>query len=241
MSPPSGEQPGLALPGLATMRGLDGPLVRPLVAHGQAVEEFDDLTGDESAQELGRARAVLEQAWPHAAAEVDCFVRGVVASRAAPGHQGSGSSSMCPFVVSVAIERNVWPLALADALVHEAAHVKLRCAMRFVELLDDDGTPRFRHPWRADPRPLEALLVACHAFAAVHRLYVLQVAANPGDGRAVAYAARLEREVAAAMEALGGADGLTPAGRFVASTLLREFERSIRLSSQRGASARPGA
>jgi hypothetical protein len=218
----------------ALLAVLPRELLRPLIPSGRSADAGPDVPPAVRREELGRALALLDEVWPEAAREVAFLVRSVAYTEGATGRLASGSSALCPFVVAIACGRGLWPGFLADTLVHEASHIKLRLAMLVAPMVRDNGTPRYRHPWRADLRPPEAILVACHAFVAIHRFYVLCVTHArcdlPGRERASAEERRLRDEVAAALEELRGAtESFTAAGGRVAALLADEYARSCRL------------
>jgi HEXXH motif-containing protein len=177
--------------------------------------------------ELDAAMRLLGAVWPEAAAEVALLVRALCDTVAPPGRQTSGSSAACPFVVAIAFEAGAWPGYLADALVHESSHIKLRLISRLAAVVaGDGGAADYRHPWRAEARPLEAVLVACHAFVAVHRFHARCVRVR-GDEEARAEHRRLGPEVARALAELRrGEPLLTTVGRNLAQRLSDAYERT---------------
>jgi hypothetical protein len=176
--------------------------------------------------ELNAAMVLLCEVWPEASAEVTLLVRAVLDGVAPAGRQTSGSSASCPFVIAIDFEAGAWPGFLADALVHETSHMKLRLVTSLDPVVHDGGEASYHHPWRPEERPIEAVLVACHAFVAVHRFHV-SCARVRGDQRARAQCRQLGPELQSALAELRrGWASLTPTGRHIADLLLREQERT---------------
>jgi len=177
-------------------------------------------------RELDGAMGLLRAVWPQAADEVSLLVRVLIDGVAPPGHQTSGSSAACPFVVVIEFEAGAWPGFLADALVHECSHLKLRMAGKVEPLVAREGAARYRHPWRPDERPAEAVLVACHAFVAVHRFH-MKCARMRRDEEARTECRRLDTEVGQALQELRRAQpSLTALGRSIAQRLYDEYART---------------
>lgn len=177
-------------------------------------------------QSLVDALALLARLWPSAEREVRYFVRAVVACTLPPGRQASGSSELCPFAVRVDFCAGDPSHLLADALVHEAAHVKLRLSGIAKDLCVHDDPHTLHHPWRPEARPIVAVLVACHAFVAIHGFHVRR-ALLIGSDDALRFEARLRAEVAEALAALGSAeDRLTELGRAFTVLLEKGFARN---------------
>jgi hypothetical protein len=176
--------------------------------------------------ELEAAMALLREVWPEAAREVTLLVRALLDGVAPAGRQTSGSSSSCPFVIAIDFEAGAWPGFLADAFVHETSHIKLRLVTSLEPVAQDDGQDSYRHPWRPEARPIEAVLVACHAFVAVYRFHV-RCARVRGDERARAQCRQLGPELRSALAELRrGWTSLTPTGQHIGALLFSEQERT---------------
>ncbi|WP_052809819.1 HEXXH motif domain-containing protein [Streptomonospora alba] len=80
--------------------------------------------------------------------------------------------------------------ALALGLLHEFQHAKLNALLDLTALYTDPGQPRHYAPWRADPRPLPALLHGIYAHAAVAEFW--QVRRSRSTGRPAADFAHFE-------------------------------------------------
>ena len=124
-------------------------------------------------------------------------------------------------------------MILADALIHECAHLKLRLAMGLARFCEIGGRAAYRHPWRQEDRPLEALMVATHAFVAIHHFSLRLVRLIPSVS-ASANEARLRDEVAQAFAALNAAQNrLPPNGRALALRLNAIFTNGVAQAHRR--------
>lgn len=201
--------------------GLGGILYMPLDALPALApaRELDPTDPMRLASRLREAWSLLDHTWPEAGRETRYFVLAVASGCMPAGRQCSGSSEQHPFAIRIDFCASDPAHLLADAIVHEAAHVKLRLAHLLSDMCGADDTPRLHHPWKSELRPLSAVFVACHAFVAVHGFHARRCALGvPG---AAAIEATLRAEVAESLDTLAGAGCRAEAGRsFVA--LLRE-------------------
>ena len=200
----------------------------PAVARTPELEATDDHALSECLQ---AALDLLSGVWPAARREVRYFVRAVASGQMTAGRQSSGSSVSHPFAIRVDFCPDDPLHLLADALVHEAAHVKLRLAGSVATFCIPEDDQRMHHPWRPDPRPLSAMFVACHAFVAVHGFHARRHATGMAADDCVE--AGLRPEVAQALATLLAASGLTDAGRSFAEMLASEFEANCRIVGAR--------
>src|SRR5262249_48870199 len=150
------------------------------------------------------------------------------------GRQESGSSELCPFAVRVDFCGDDPTHLLADALVHEAAHVKLRLSGILKDLSIRDDPPTLHHPWRPEARPISAVLVACHAFVAIHGFHARR-ALSGDDDEAAGFEARLRGEVSEALATLAAraSDRLTDLGRAFVAVLSCSFNEHCALLDAR--------
>jgi len=88
------------------------------------------------------------------------LVRGIIAFEQTAGRQSSGSSELCPFAARIDFCPQDPIELLADALVHESAHIKLRLTQLVGQMCPPDGAASYHHPWRREARPLSAVVVA---------------------------------------------------------------------------------
>ncbi|MER7889759.1 HEXXH motif-containing putative peptide modification protein [Micromonospora sp. NPDC094482] len=106
------------------------------------------------------------------------------------------------------------PQTLALLLVHELQHTKLGALLDLLPLHDTGGPPRYRAPWRLDPRPVGALLQGAYAHLGVAEVWRRR--RHDGVDAAFEYAYWRE-QTARAVAQLTGCAELTAAGRaFVA-------------------------
>ena len=230
-SPPS--LVGTNQPAIAWMRPIDSRDTPALNGPDPPGAGEAPLTSAEAAAAFAAARDLLERVWPEALREILYMIRGLRAARARPGRQSSGSSASCPFVVRLSFDPGAPPMVLADALIHECAHLKLRLAMALARFCEIGGPPTYRHPWRQEDRPLEALMVATHAFVAIHHFSLRLVRLIPSVG-ASANEARLRDEVAQAFAALNAAQNrLPPTGRALALRLNAIFTDGVAQAHRR--------
>jgi hypothetical protein len=112
------------------------------------------------------------------------------------------------------------PMTMVEALVHEFQHNKLNALHELDDVLENAAGEAYPSPVRPDPRPLQGVLLAVHAFVPVARLYERMIEA--GDGRAQAERWRdIVRGNREGMEVLRAHARPTPVGR----GLLDELER----------------
>ena len=107
---------------------------------------------------------------------------------------------------------------LALLMIHEAQHVKLGALLNFVRLYRSGGQPVHHAPWRADPRPVGALLQGTYAHLGVTDYWRMRRHLDPEPRAATArfeYAYWLE-QTRRATGTLARSGELTAAGeRFV--------------------------
>ena len=70
------------------------------------------------------------------------------------------------------------PMTMTEAIVHEVSHNKLNALLELDPLLENAFEPLFTSPVRPDPRPLQGILLAVHAFLPIERLYERMIAAG---------------------------------------------------------------
>ncbi|MGH3313132.1 MAG: aKG-HExxH-type peptide beta-hydroxylase, partial [Streptomyces sp.] len=165
------------------------------------------------------ALVLLESADPGRGSEVISLVRSVVPLAGAPGRTVSATLGAAPCGVLTQLPGTA--LELAAVLVHEVQHSKLAVLADLTPLHQDDGAAsgaaRYPVAWRADPRPLSAVLQGTYAHLALADLWH-RLAARRGATPAARSAARARREeyrgqVAQALAVLRESGELTGAGR----------------------------
>jgi HEXXH motif-containing protein len=70
------------------------------------------------------------------------------------------------------------PMTMTEAIVHEVSHNELNALLELDPLLENAFEPLFTSPVRPDPRPLQGILLAVHAFLPIERLYERMIAAG---------------------------------------------------------------
>jgi HEXXH motif-containing protein len=140
------------------------------------------------ASQLDDAWALLCEASPDAAAIVRNEVQQVIPLRLAERHL-SYSLSNFPGAIFVGAARSLWPVA--EALVHEAAHVRLNHAAEASPLTLGGRDTVCYSPWRDDPRPVEGVVHGVYAFSLVLGFWLesLESGAERLDDSGRAYAA----------------------------------------------------
>lgn len=72
-------------------------------------------------------------------------------------------------------------MTMVEAIIHEFQHNKLHAQLELDPLLENAFWPLYSSPVRPDPRPLQGVLLAVHAFLPVARLYqLMRAAGHPG-------------------------------------------------------------
>lgn len=231
----------LDVPEACELESAPDPACAPRLGHGRFVrlrltdcpqlarmlyppEKESTLAADVIDHEVAEALDLLGAVWPEAICDLETFARALFVIESPAGLYSSGSDASMPFILKVTCAPGSWPALLADSLVHEVAHVKLRIAMRLATFCDKDETPRFRHPWRADERPLRAVILAAHAFVSIFGWYARLAQTDSHHHAAGLEARRLRSEVGTAIASLRGAIGLTELGRRLTSHLAAAFE-----------------
>ena len=129
------------------------------------------LAPAELAEAAGRVRAaieLLEAAAPELAAEIAALVRQIVLVRAAEGSErdfGGASSFHLWGAVFLNADRYRERVAIAEGLVHEAAHLLLFGEAEGERIVENDDGERHVSPLRDDPRPLDGIAHATFVLA----------------------------------------------------------------------------
>jgi HEXXH motif-containing protein len=75
-------------------------------------------------------------------------------------------------------------MTMVEATIHEFQHNKLHAELELDPLLHNAFSPLYSSPVRPDPRPLQGVLLAVHAFQPVARLYqLMRAAGHEGTGQ----------------------------------------------------------
>lgn len=161
------------------------------------------------------ALGVLRSADPERAAEVTALVRAVVPVRWKPCSRASATRGCAPWAVLATLPGS--PEEMAEVLVHEVQHSKLAVLDDLVRLHHGPADAVYEVGWRADRRPLGAVIQGTYAHLALADLWH-RLATEPGTGDTARRAARVRREdyraqVADALSLLLESGQLTAKGR----------------------------
>ena len=116
---------------------------------------------------------------PELRAEIDLFLHQVVpVGFDAHSHL---SASYQEIIGTVYMTLHPHQMTMVEATIHEFQHNKLHALLELDPLLDNAFHPLYSSPVRPDPRPLQGVLLAVHAFVPVARLYqLMREAGHPG-------------------------------------------------------------
>lgn len=237
--PPYSRATGPGWHGLRPMPGSAGALLDDLDPHRASIRPAGrfapPLTGDSTGG--GRARAwtarwsaaltLLGAADPERRWEVASLVRAVVPLLRTPGGTSSGTLRSAPWGVLTELPEKAGDMAAV--LVHEVQHSKLAVLCDVTPLHHANGAAVHHVPWRADARPLDAVLQGTYAHLALADLWYRlnrRPAATPA-ARAIARA-RCEdyrEQVASPLALLRGCGELTSRGREFTDGMTRHHAR----------------
>ncbi|PRY29310.1 aKG-HExxH-type peptide beta-hydroxylase [Pseudosporangium ferrugineum] len=152
-----------------------GDLGGPAVAV-EDVDQYRDRYGMPLADrrfDLAGFTALCREGWkillaghPRHARIVGRMVRSFVPLQA-PGDRTERSASSSHACGSLAIAPPATGTSMAMLLLHETQHLKLGAVLDLVDLDSGDREPRYRAPWRGDPRPIRGLLQGTYAHLGV--------------------------------------------------------------------------
>jgi len=218
--------------GLSSRHGTRGWQTVRRVTAGEmsiTVEDIDPFRDCQAWAAAGRLAPSTWKAWRLAltaavgqlAAELPAYasvigtgLRSVVPMRPGPaGHRQSGTARQAFGALALALPGNVD--MLSELLVHEMQHVKLNALCGLFDLFDRTDGTMFLVPWRADPRPIEAVLHGTYAHLAIAELWRSRSRQTPDEESRHLFLVHRSR-VEKGIEALLNAGTLTPEGeRFV--------------------------
>jgi len=134
---------------------------------------------------LGLAAAVrqLTAELPAYASVICTGLRSIVPMRpGVVGQRQSGTAQQAFGALALVLPDDVE--TLSGLLIHEMQHVKLTALCDLFDLFDREDRRRFPVPWRADPRPVEAVLHGTYAHLALADLWRSRSARTPhGEAR----------------------------------------------------------
>ena len=106
--------------------------------------------------------------------------------------------------------------SLSVLLLHEMQHVKLAALLDLVDLFDRASERLFQVSWRAEPRPIDAVMHGIYAHLAIAELWRARAGRAPG-GEAARHFRTYRAWVTEAIDDVAAAGVLTAHGeRFVA-------------------------
>ncbi|SDF55116.1 HEXXH motif domain-containing protein [Streptomyces griseoaurantiacus] len=195
--------------------------------HGHPVQ------GRQTSRQLAAWRHAVKEAWqlltdtvPERAAACAGLWSALVPLRPSSDQHGLSSSTREAYgAVAVASESD--PARLAEAVLHETAHIALAALVDLVDLVDPHDRTRHTVGWRPDPRPVAAVLTGIYAHLAVLEFWRRR-ARNTRGAEAREAGARLHRHGAHVAEALAMLDGhpaLTTPGAVFLRHMVDEAER----------------
>ncbi|GAA4458919.1 HEXXH motif domain-containing protein [Phytohabitans houttuyneae] len=218
------DAPGWCASRRFTVHSAAGPLTVTL----EDLDPYRSCFGHAVAPRLDRAAAgtlesLVDGAWrliasdhpQHAVAIGECL-RSLV-PLVAP-LSGSTSASAQTAFGAVAVSTPDAAAGLALLMIHETQHMKLGGLLDLVRLCESTRDGVYHAPWRADPRPVRALLQGVYAHAGVADFWrVRRTRVAGGEARTADFEfAYWLAQTRLAAAALAGSDELTPEGeRFV--------------------------
>jgi len=119
-------------------------------------------------QTYARTIAHLHELLPACMAWVGAATRVVVPLRGGVDVFRSCSHPSLPGMVALDLMSSP---DIAEAIVHESAHLHLFTAEAAHDLIEPDHEGRYPSPLQPEPRPLRGILLACHALAYICALY----------------------------------------------------------------------
>ncbi len=139
---------------------------------GHPVEEWVDA--------MRGAFALVAEHLPEMREEMDLYVQSIVPVGYEP--EKHLSASYREAIGTIYLTLHPRPMTMVEALIHEFSHNKLNALLELDDVLENGFEATHRSPVRPDPRPIQGVLLAVHAFVPVARLYEKMRLA--GDSRA---------------------------------------------------------
>jgi uncharacterized protein len=183
------------------------------------------VRGRLSDAEHGAWGAALDDAWRGVREDAPGYADGLRAglrlvTPLAPAPPGTERSSTARHAFGAVAAALAPGRDLAVMLVHEFQHSKLNALLDLCELVDRAQRSRqLSVGWRADPRPVEAVLHGAYAHAAVADIWRARASRDPGDRAARRHFVRYRDWTATAIDDLFATGALTSAGSAFAGGL----------------------
>ena len=145
---------------------------------------------------------------------VDKVVRQVIPLNGAEGILRSSSNTDWPGAIGVSFPSK--PIMVAEMLVHEASHQYFHIATRFRPVHDRSDRRLYHSPVKGESRPIDAILLAFHAFANVLLFYRSCIESGVEDqGYCERSATRHRSELEPMLDYLRLPNSLTETGRLL--------------------------
>lgn len=165
--------------GTIVLAGIDNNPLAMSEAHPDKAGNRLDLGGRsprEWTEMLADGLALIGTYMPELRAEIDLYLHQIVpVGYDAEAHL---SASYQEVIGTVYMTLHPQQMTMVEATIHEFQHNKLHAELELDPLLRNAHSPLYSSPVRPDPRPLQGLLLAVHAFFPVARLYQLMRAAG---------------------------------------------------------------
>lgn len=151
-------------------------------AHPDKAGNALDLGGKPASawtETLGAALELIARYMPELRAEIDLYLHQIVPV----GYDDRThlSASYQEVIGTVYMTLHPQLMTMVEATIHEFQHNKLHAQLELDPLLHNAFSPLYSSPVRPDPRPLQGVLLAVHAFVPVARLYqLMREAGHPG-------------------------------------------------------------
>lgn len=143
-------------------------------AHPDKAGNRLDLGGrpaHEWADTLARALELIGRYMPELRGEIDLYLHQIVP--VGYDERSHLSASYQEVIGTVYMTLHPQLMTMVEATIHEFQHNKLHAQLELDPLLHNAFHPLYGSPVRPDPRPLQGVLLAVHAFFPVARLYQL--------------------------------------------------------------------
>ena len=122
-------------------------------------------------ESLGRALELIGRHMPDLRREIELYLQLVVP--VGYDEHKHLSASYQEIIGTVYMTLHPQLMTMVEATIHEFQHNKLHALLELDPLLINAFSPLYTSPVRPDPRPLQGVLLAVHAFVPVARLYQL--------------------------------------------------------------------
>jgi HEXXH motif-containing protein len=151
-------------------------------AHPDKAGNALDLGGrpaSEWTDTLARSLELIDRYMPDLRREMDLYLHQVVP--VGYDEHAHLSASYQEVIGTIYMTLHPQLMTMVEATIHEFQHNKLHAQLELDPILHNAFSPLYSSPVRPDPRPLQGVLLAVHAFVPVARLYqLMRAAGHPG-------------------------------------------------------------